>query len=110
MATNTDSNTQVTISAERLRELEKLEAELPKLLEKTMEEANAVRFAILRARDKADPEAHKQRTKEWQQRNKEEYNAKRRERYKKKKAAEVAANHPAIRPAPQGENKTPDQG
>ncbi len=91
MASNTDSNIQVTISAERLRELEKLEAELPKLLEKAKEDAHAERFAMLREKDKANPEAHKERSNKWKKEHREEYNAKQRERYQKKKAAKAAA-------------------
>ena len=93
MASNTDSNTQVTISAERFRELEKLETDLPKLLEKAKEEARTERFTLLRERDKTNPEAHRQRSIKWQKENREEYNAKQRERYQKKKAAKAVAEN-----------------
>lgn len=77
----------VTISVERLKELEALEAEMPHIVARAKAEANAERFASLRARDKEDPDAHKKRSAEWKKTHREEYNAKRREQYKLKKAA-----------------------
>lgn len=80
----------VTISAERLRELEALEAKLPDIVAKAKAEAHAERFASLRERDAKDPEAHRKRTKQWKDAHREEYNAKRREDYKKKKEQKAA--------------------
>jgi len=82
----------VWVSAERLRALESLEAELPALLEKAKAEAHAGRFAALRERDKLNPELHSKRSIEWYARNKDEINAKRREKYHAKKAATTAAS------------------
>ena len=80
----------VSVPLERLRALEALEASLPDLLAKAKAEAHAERFAILRARDAADPEAHKRRTNESRAKNREELNARRREAYKAKKEAATA--------------------
>ncbi len=82
---STDLSGNVLISAERLRELERLEAELPTIVAKDKYKAHAERFASLRARDKENPEAHKKRSTEWKKANKDEYNAKRREQYRLKK-------------------------
>jgi hypothetical protein len=88
----------VTIPISRLRRLEELEAlesQLPTIIAKAKEDAHAERFASLRARDKADPQAHVKRTMEWYTKNKDEINAKRREKYKAQKAAATAvANSP----------------
>lgn len=78
----------------RLEELEALEATLPTIIAKAKEEAHAERLALLHARDKADPEGHKKRSANWKKAHKDEYNAKRREEYKLKKAAK-ASNAPA---------------
>jgi len=90
----------VLVSIERLRrleELESLEAKLPMIIAKAKEDAHAERFAALRARDKADPEGHVKRTMEWYTKNKDEINAKRREKYKgQKTAATVAAIPPGV--------------
>lgn len=85
----------VLVPIERLRALEALEAEMPARIAKAKEEAHAERFAALRARDAADPEAHTKRTMEWYNKNRDEINARRREKYKEKKAA-VAANSPGV--------------
>ena len=91
-ATATDlSGGFVWVAAERLRALEALEAEIPAIIAKAKEEANAERFAALRARDKEDPAAHVKRTMDWYEKNRDEINAKRREKYKAKKEAEKAA-------------------
>lgn len=84
------------VPTERLRALEALEAELPAIIEKAKEEAHKERFAALRARDAVDPEAHRRRTAEWREKNKDAYNAKRREQYRQKKEQEAqlaAAGH-----------------
>lgn len=80
----------VLVPIERLRALEALEAEIPTIVAKAKAEANAERFAALRARDAADPVAHTKRTMNWYEKNKEEINARRREAYKQKKEAEKA--------------------
>jgi hypothetical protein len=55
----------VLVPIERLRALEALEADIPNIITKAKEEANTERFAMLRARDAADPEAHTKRTMNW---------------------------------------------
>lgn len=92
-AAATDASGCVLVPIERLRELETLEAELPAIVAKAKEEANAERFTKLRERDKADPESHRKRNAEWKEKHREELNAKRREMYKLKKA-ELAAKTP----------------
>ena len=85
----------VSVPLERLRALEALEASLPEVIAKAKAEANAERFATLRARDAADPEAHRRRTNESRTKNREEINARRREAYKaKKEAASAGAGAP----------------
>jgi hypothetical protein len=86
----------VLVAVERLRALEALEAEMPRIVAKAKEEAHDERFASLRARDKEDPEAHKKRSAVWREKHKEEYNAKRREQYrlKKENVVTLAATKP----------------
>ena len=91
-----DASGCVLVSVERLRALEALETELPALLAKAKEQANAERFASLRARDAEDPEAHKKRSAEWKKSHKDEYNAKRREQYRLKKEAATATKTPGV--------------
>jgi hypothetical protein len=78
--------TTVTISAERLRELEALEAKLPDIVAKAKAERDKEKLAELHAARKADPEKHAKRALEKYHKNKEEINARRRELYKLKKA------------------------
>jgi hypothetical protein len=91
-----DASGCVLVPLERLRALEALEAEMPSLIAKAKEEANSERFATLRARDAADPEAHAKRSADWKKKHREEYNAKRREQYKQKKEAAEAAKTPGV--------------
>jgi hypothetical protein len=89
---STDISGCVIVSIERLRALEALEAELPTIIAKARESANAERFASLRERDASNPEEHTKRTMKWYSTNKEEINARRREAYRlKKEATKVAA-------------------
>lgn len=76
----------VFVPLERLRALEALEAELPAIIEKAMKDRDAERFRILHEKQKANPEPNKQRVLANYHKNKEEINAKRREKYKEKKA------------------------
>jgi hypothetical protein len=82
----------VTISLERLKALEALEADLPNIIENAKKEYSKERLKILSERHKANPEAHRQHVIEKYHKNKEEINAKRRERYKAKKEAEKLAS------------------
>jgi hypothetical protein len=87
--------TTVTVSADRLKALEELEAALPSLIAKAKEEAVAedkkVRLKKLNEENKKDPEAHTKRVMKHYEANKEEINAKRRAAYQAKKAAAAAA-------------------
>ena len=85
----------VLVPLERLRALEALEADIPSLIAKAKDEANAERFATLRARDAANPEAHLKRNLEWKKKHRDEINAKRREQYKLKKESTAAGGAPA---------------
>ena len=87
--------TTVTVSADRLKALEELEAALPSLIVKAKEEAVAedkkLRLKKLNEENKKDPEAHTKRVMKHYEANKEEINAKRRAAYQAKKAAAAAA-------------------
>ena len=78
----------VIVSAERLAELERIERELPTIIAKAKEEAHKERFDKLRERDKANPELHTQRTMKWYEKNRDEINAKRREKRQMAREAE----------------------
>lgn len=79
------------VPTERLRALEALEAEQPILLEKLNKYTRKDRLEALRMRDKEDPKSKYERNAEWKKNHREEYNAKRREQYRQKKEAELAA-------------------
>ena len=98
MSTATEAPANVIITAERLAELERLEKEIPTIIEKAKEEANQERFLKLREHDKENPEKHSKRTLKWYETHKEEINARRREKYKQKKAAAAssAAKSPGV--------------
>ena len=78
----------VLVSAERLAELERLEKDLPAIIAKAKEEAHKERFDKLRERDKENPEEHTKRTMKWYEKNREEINAKRREKRRLAREAE----------------------
>lgn len=90
-AVATDISGCVLVPLERLRALEALEAELPTIIEKAKHDRDKERMAALRSRDKEDPKAHSARTAKWKEEHREEYNARRREQYKRKKEAERPA-------------------
>lgn len=90
---DTPTNT-VTISLERLKELEALEAAAK--IKKTIEEYDAERLKILREKDKANPSAVTKRTMKHYEVHKDEINARRRAAYKRKKEAEAAAKTPGV--------------
>lgn len=81
----------VTIPAERLKALEALEANLPNIIANAKKEYDKERLEMLSAMHKANPEAHRKKMLDKYYKNKEEINAKRRERYKERKAAAEAA-------------------
>lgn len=90
-----DLSGNVLVSLERLRALEALEAGLPTMLEKAKEDANKERILALRAKDAADPEAHKRRAVASRDKNKDKVNDRRRELYKQKKEKTQPSNPPA---------------
>ena len=89
--------TTVTVSADRLKALEELEAALPSLIVKAKEEAlaEAQKTALtkLHEKQKADPKAHSDAVLKKYHEKKEEINARRRAAYQAKKAA--LANPPS---------------
>ena len=82
-----DSTTPVTITLERLRELEELESSLPELLDAAVTTALEKKKRERLARLVGDPTEHARRQLEKYYRNRDEINAKRRAAYKAKKAA-----------------------
>ena len=78
----------VTISVERLRELEQAENELIIATEK-MKKANHSDIKRLRAYDKSHPEKPRERYNRFISTHREAYNARRRELYKLKKDAKT---------------------
>jgi hypothetical protein len=89
----------VTISLERLRALEALEASLPELTANAIAKAKAdrdkERLAELHEKQKTNPEPNRVRVLANYHKNKEEVNAKRREAYKLKKEAVGKLTHSA---------------
>ncbi len=79
------------VPTERLRALEALEAELPAIIQKAKEDFKKEQIDALRMRDKENPKAHVARTAQWKREHRDEYNAKRREQYKRKRDAEKSA-------------------
>ncbi len=77
----------VMISRAELERLQKLEAELPDIIQKAKEEEAKEALRRLHQRDKENPEAHRQRSKKLYERKKEEILAKRREAYRKRAKA-----------------------
>jgi hypothetical protein len=74
----------VTISAERLKELEAAAAAIPILKEK-LKKANHCDIDKINAYNKAHPEKAAERSKRCKEKNREAYNARRRELYRLKK-------------------------
>ena len=83
----------VTITLERLKELEKYEAKV--------KAKNAKDTIRLMEYDKAHPEKVLERAKKYQDKNREAYNARRRElrKLKKEAAAEAGAESPGVGPS-----------
>jgi hypothetical protein len=75
----------VTISAERLKELEVLEASIPSMIEKAVSEYKKSNLKKLHERDKANPAAINLRVKRYVERHREEINKRRREKRQQKK-------------------------
>lgn len=70
----------VSISAERLKVLEALEASIPSMIEKAILEYKKSNLKKLHERDKANPAAINMRVKRYVERHREEINRKRREK------------------------------
>ncbi len=83
------SNEIVQISKEEFERLKQLEADLPSIIEKAVEQERKDALVRLHRRDKENPEAARERAIKRYNRNKEEINAKRREAYRAKKADET---------------------
>lgn len=81
------TETYVTISESRLRELEALEAELS--IRKTAEQHDADRFKMLRERDKANPEKHAERSLKYYELHRNDINARRREKRRLAKESKI---------------------
>lgn len=79
----------VTISADRLRELELAESQIPNIKEK-LKKANHCDVDRINAYNKAHPEKVAERQKRYREKNRDEHNAKRREQYKLKKESTTA--------------------
>ena len=85
----------VTISAERLKELEAAAAAIPILKEK-LKKANHCDIDKINAYNKAHPEKVLERVKRYQEKNRDAYNARRRELRKLKK--EAGETNPVVNP------------
>jgi membrane protein involved in colicin uptake len=83
--------------------LQKLEADLPALLEKTKQERDKERLKELSQRNKENPEEHRRKAKEYYTLKKDIIKAKRREAYARKKAETPAI--PDV--SSEGSEKTP---
>lgn len=87
----------VTITKERLQELEAAAATIPILKEK-LKKANHSDIEKLKKYDKAHPEKAAERSKRCKERNHEAYLARRRELYHQKRAA-VGSTTPVVNPS-----------
>ncbi len=84
-AQQSSDDAHVLISHAELEELRRFKETVER-----KEKADAERFAILRERDKENPEERNKRAMEWYTKHKAEVNAKRREAYRLKKELEKA--------------------
>jgi hypothetical protein len=80
----------VSISADRLIELELLEASIPSMIEKAVTEYKKSNLKKLHERDKANPEAINLRVKRYVERHRDEINKRRREKRQKEKQQKYA--------------------
>ena len=70
----------VEISADRLEQLEKLESQIPTMIQDALKEYKQAALRRLHEKDKANPEAVNLRARRYAQKNREILNAKRREK------------------------------
>lgn len=82
-----DNSNMVEISADRLKQLEELEAKLPIRIEEVLKEHKMAALRRLHEKDKQNPQAVNERAKRYAQRNREVLNAKRREKRRLEKLA-----------------------
>jgi hypothetical protein len=87
MSSDTNMIEHVEVSAERLHELEKLESDLPRMIEEALKEYKQAALKRLHEKDKANPEAVNLRARRYAQKNREILNAKRREKRRLEKLA-----------------------
>jgi hypothetical protein len=88
----TDPNdTNILICAERLKQLELLEQKLPSLITEAIAEHQRNKLRILHERDKQNPQSVNLRVKRYNERHKDEINAKRRNKRKEEKAKRLLA-------------------
>ena len=87
MSSDTNTIEHVEVSIERLKELEKLEAALPNMIEEALKEYKQAALKRLHEKDKANPEAVNLRARRYAQKNREVLNAKRREKRRLEKLA-----------------------
>lgn len=85
----------VTIPVSRLAELEALAA-----IGQKHKEKNEADFKRLAERHKADPQQFKEVVKQWKARNRESYNARRRELYRLKKEEAKSSTDASVSPKP----------
>lgn len=76
------STKMVLVSEAELEELRKLKEDLPSIVEKAKLEERKDALIRLHQRDKEHPEGHSKRNAKWYQQNKDEINARRREKRK----------------------------
>lgn len=95
----------VLVAEEELARLRQLEKDLPVLLEKAKEDERKEALNRLHKRDKDQPELARKRAMKRYNLNKEGIKQQRREAYRRKKEAKLAANSPGV--SSPGEEKSP---
>jgi hypothetical protein len=85
------TDTNILICAERLKQLELLEQKLPSLITEAIAEHQRNKLRILHERDKQNPQSVNLRVKRYNERHKDEINAKRRNKRKEEKAKRLLA-------------------
>ena len=93
-SSNTDAG--VLICSERLRQLELLESNMPKLITEAIAEHQRNKLRILHERDKQNPQSVNLRVKRYNERHRDEINAKRRNKRKEEKAKRLLADQTPI--------------
>ena len=83
-----DSSKFISISAERLKQLEDIERNLPAMIQSAIEQNKKDKLKLLHEKDKLDPKSVNMRVKRYAQKHKDEINAKRRLKRNEKKNLE----------------------